>query len=116
MQKKGQALVEFVIILPIFIFLLFAIIDIGKILFLKNELEEHMNFVVEEYKNQKTVDEILSTLKESDSKLVLESDQTEQKFITFTLKEETDIITPGLNLIFKTPYYVSVKRVVSHEL
>ena len=33
MSKKGQALVEFVIILPIFIFMLLAIIDSFSILF-----------------------------------------------------------------------------------
>ena len=39
MNRKGQALVEFVLILPIFILMLFAIVDFGMILSKKNELE-----------------------------------------------------------------------------
>ena len=39
MNRKGQALVEFVLILPLFIMLLFAIIDFGNILNQKSKLE-----------------------------------------------------------------------------
>ena len=42
MNKRGQALVEFVIILPIFVFMILAIIDIGKIVFFRNELENEI--------------------------------------------------------------------------
>ena len=39
MNRKGQALIEFVLILPIFILILFATVDFGLILSKKNELE-----------------------------------------------------------------------------
>ena len=39
MNRKGQALVEFVLILPVFIFLLFAVYDFGMIFNTKNKLE-----------------------------------------------------------------------------
>ena len=39
MNRKGQALVEFVLILPIFIMILFSIVDFGMIFNKKNELE-----------------------------------------------------------------------------
>ena len=39
MNRKGQALVEFVLILPIFIMILFSIVDFGIIFNKKNELE-----------------------------------------------------------------------------
>ena len=43
-NKKGQALVEFVIILPIFILLVFCLIDFGRIISIKNDLEnKHKN-------------------------------------------------------------------------
>ena len=57
-NKKGQALVEFVIILPIFIFMLLAIIDVGKIIFIQNRLENKMSNVLDLYRNQKSYDEI----------------------------------------------------------
>lgn len=39
MNKKGQALVEFVLILPILIFILLAFIDIARLMVMKNHLE-----------------------------------------------------------------------------
>ena len=38
-NKKGQALVEFVVIMPIFIMLLISIIDLGNIIYKKYHLE-----------------------------------------------------------------------------
>ena len=61
-NKKGQALVEFVIILPIFIFMLLSIIDIGKIIYFRNQLVSELNEVVDLYKNQKSYDEIADAM------------------------------------------------------
>lgn len=113
-KKKGQALVEFVIILPIFIFLLFAIIDIGKMITMKSRLESEMDFVVEEYHNQKTFDEISEILKENNKNVKLEVENENNQYVTFILKEDMDIITPGLNLIFKNPFVI-VKRSILYE-
>ena len=38
-SNKGQALVEFVIILPITLILIFCVIDFGRIISLKSDLE-----------------------------------------------------------------------------
>ena len=109
-NKKGQALVEFVIILPIFIFMLLAIIDVGKIIFIQNRLENKMSNVLDLYRNQKSYDEILTTLSGDDNTIKLEI-----KNVTFTLKKEVNIVTPGLSLIFKNPYDVTVSEVISYE-
>ena len=45
-NKKGQALIEFVIILPIFVFMILAVIDLGKILYFGNILESKMDNVI----------------------------------------------------------------------
>ena len=39
MNRKGQALVEFVLILPVMILILFTIYDFGNLLVSKNKLE-----------------------------------------------------------------------------
>lgn len=114
MRNKGQALVEFVIILPIFIFLLFAIIDIGKMLYLKNQLEGEMNTIVEAYQLSKSRDSLDEILKKNQKDAVLEI-QEDSTYLTFVIQEEMDLITPGLNLIFKTPYFVSVERSIPYE-
>ena len=45
-KNKGQALVEFVIILPIIMIIIFVIIDFSNVFYQKNNLESIMNSVV----------------------------------------------------------------------
>lgn len=114
MNKKGQALVEFVIILPIFIFMLLAIIDIGKMIYLQNNLESQLSRVVELYKNEKTYQEIEQELSLNDENIILEIKNEDNDKVTFYLKKEMAIVTPGLGLIFENPYMITVKRVMSY--
>ena len=53
-NSKGQALVEFVIILPIILMILFIIIDFSNIFYQKNHLESTLNDVVEYKENGKS--------------------------------------------------------------
>ena len=48
-----------------------AIIDIGKILFMRNELESELSEVIDLYRNQKTYNEIMTELKHQDEDLSL---------------------------------------------
>ncbi|HIR74801.1 TPA: pilus assembly protein [Candidatus Ventrenecus avicola] len=114
-NKKGQALVEFVIILPIFIFMLLSIIDIGKIIYFRNQLVSELNEVVDLYKNQKSYDEIAEAMNLQEEGVTLEIKNQDNEVITFFLKRDVEIITPGLNVIFDSPYTVSVERVLSYE-
>ena len=114
-NKKGQALVEFVIILPIFIFMLLSIIDIGKVIYFQNQLVSELNDVVELYKNQKTYEEILNELNLQDEGVTLEIKNQDNEIITFYLKRDVEIITPGLNVIFDNPHTVTVERASSYE-
>ncbi len=114
MNKKGQALVEFVIILPIFIFMLLAIIDIGKIIYLQNNLESQLSRVVELYKNGQTYDEIAKELSLNDEEIALEIKNENNDKITFYLKKEMTIVTPGLSVIFENPYTITVNRVMTY--
>lgn len=114
-NKKGQALVEFVIILPIFIFMLLSIIDIGKVIYFQNQLVSELNDVIDLYKNQKTYEEILNELKLQDEGVTLEIKNQDNEVITFYLKRDVEIITPGLNVIFDNPHTVTVERVLSYE-
>ena len=114
-NKKGQALVEFVIILPIFIFMLLSIIDIGKVIYFQNQLVSELYDVVELYKNQKTYEEILNELNLQDEGVTLEIKNQDNEIITFYLKRDVEIITPGLNVIFDNPHTVTVERALSYE-
>ena len=115
MNKKGQALVEFVIILPIFIFMLLAIIDIGKMIYFRNELESEMSNVVEMYKNKKSYQEIENELKLNENDFELEMKNENNETVTLYLKRNLEIVTPGLSLLFPNPYQITVSRVLNYE-
>ncbi len=114
-KKRGQALVEFVIILPIFVFMILAVIDIGKIIFTRNELEQELGEVIDLYRNQKTYNEIMNELTNQDEEVTLEVKNEDNKTVTFYLKKEVEILTPGLNLILDNPYILEVQRVIGYE-
>lgn len=56
MNDKGQALIEFVIILPVILFILLYIIDFSIVTMKKFELESDMNTVLELIENNKQED------------------------------------------------------------
>ena len=76
MNRKGQALVEFVLILPVFIFILFVIVDFGNILSNKNKLEYVSADIVDMYKNGDNV----STIKDSFSDINIDISNYRDKY------------------------------------
>jgi len=113
MNKKGQALIEFVIILPIFIMLLLGIVDIGKILYSKIIMEDVISDVVSYYEKNNNVAEIKSKLKlDNKYSIIINNDNG---YTNLNLIKEIDIITPGLNLIFNNPYKLEISRSIINE-
>lgn len=114
-KNKGQALVEFVIILPIFIFMIFVVIDIGKILTAKTMLESELDDVILEYQNVKNTEDTLKNLELNNQNITLKVSLKDQKYTEYTLEKQMDIITPGLNIILGNPAIAKAKRVVNNE-
>lgn len=114
MNKKGQALVEFIIILPVFIFMLLAMIDIGKILYFNNKIESKMDDVITMYENKYQYEVIKKSISKDLQNTTFKMNENE-KYIEFILEKKVDIITPGLNLIFDNPYKINVKRVIYND-
>lgn len=115
MNKKGQALVEFVIILPIFLLLLFSIIDFGKILYARISLENLSNDTVKMYEKNKSFKDIQKFLQKTDKYASVKIENEDNKYINFYLNTKVNISTPGLNVILKSPYKVEVKRTVYYD-
>ena len=109
-NNKGQALVEFILILPVILAILLVIIDLGKIFNEKNTLENTSIDIIELYKNGKSIDEI----KEKYNDIEIKSNISDN-YLTIKLKKEIEIITPGLNIILDNPYIIEVERVVYYE-
>ena len=98
MNKKGQALIEFIIILPIFIMIMLAVFDYVRIYSEKSNLESVME------------DAILSNeLKDDNITLLKELDDEKTKY---TLNKSIDIYSPVISVIIGNKYVVSVSRVI----
>lgn len=114
MNKKGQALVEFVLIIPVLVMLLFCIIDFGKILASRIRLESKIDKIISLYEKDLTYDEIKKIItkdEETDFKIT----NKDNKYVEFSLAEDIEIITPGLNSILGSNFKSNIKRVVYYE-
>lgn len=109
MNRKGQALIEFVLILPVFILILFAVIDFGIIFSTKNSLENDSADIIELFNKGTELEEIEKVYK--DSKINISDDGEYYKLI---VSKSVSLITPGFNRIFGDPYIINVERIVPY--
>lgn len=108
---KGQALVEFVIIIPIFFIILFSAIDLGNIIYKKYQMENDLDYVVDLYRQNKT-NEIDSYVNKQE--LILKTEKTEET-VKISLEKIVKINTPGMNIVLNNPYKIVVDRVIYDE-
>lgn len=104
MNRKGQALVEFVLILPILIFMVLSIVDIGRIMIMKNHLE---GLIGDIDINTTSVKD-----KEYDVEVIRKNEGND---VVIELKSCLDVTTPGLGKIIGDPCCVSTSRVFGGE-
>ena len=104
MNKKGQALVEFVLVLPVLIFLLLAFIDIARLMIMKNHLESVLNTVNVETKEIKDKEYQIQINKKNEGDTVL-----------VELKSCLEVTTPGLNKILGNPACVSTSKIMKDK-
>ncbi len=110
-NNKGQALVEFVIVVPILIFIIMAIVDFGNIAYKKMRLENNLNDVVTLYQN-KDLEKInlLSQNEKFDVSYTISGDTT-----SIILKQYVKVFTPFLNLILSDNYLLQTTKVIYNE-
>ncbi len=98
MNKKGQALVEFLIVIPVFVMFVLAIFDYAKIMQTKFALETKLE------------DAILSdTSSGEDTILTTEFSDGEVKYI---ISKKVDIFSPFLSVFLGSKYEIKCERVV----
>lgn len=120
-NTTAQALIEFVLVLPILIMLLFSIIDFGTILIKKSELENKINEAYEAARNTvdgtnlyENVENAINKDGNDDIKVEITLDNN-SNYMQIRLTSDVVVITPGLNLILGSPYKASAERVVLYE-
>lgn len=114
MNKRGQALVEFVLIVPVLIMILFCMIDFGKILYYRINLESKIDKVISLYEEEKTFEEIKKVMNK-DEEVKLSITNKDNEYVEFSLSKDVEIITPGLNVILDNPFETKITRVVYYE-
>lgn len=110
-KNKGQALVEFVIILPIILMIIFVIIDFSNVYYQKNALENQINEVVTYKKANKTNQYIKNKL----NKNIKITYQTDDNLLKITLKKDIKLITPFSKIITKNPFTIKTERTIINE-
>ena len=113
--NKGQALLEFILILPVILLLFMGIIDFGRILYEKNRLEGIINVAVDLYFLDKTNKEINNYLHSNYSKSITMEIKKDMEFKSVILSTKINVFTPGLNLVFSNPFLIESKRVIYNE-
>ena len=111
LDKRGQALVEFLLILPVLLLIIFAFLDFGRIILCKSHLESIMSDVILKEENHESIDDYLKGDKEY--KISYKIKEEQDKIITLEVK--LDLITPGLNKVLNNPYKVIVERRIINE-
>lgn len=110
-NKRGQALIEFVLVLPVLLLIVFAFLDLGRIILCKNHLESMMSDVVSLYKNEGNISDYVN--KDNEYKITYNVEKS--KYAKITLETKIELITPGLNKVLNNPYRVLVERSVIDE-
>lgn len=115
MNNKGQALIEFVLLLPIIILLFFSFIDLGRIILENNKLEGVTNLIIDEYQDNKDYDDIEKYIASIGYKNISIDVSINDNLTTIILTKNIDLITPGINKIINDPYKITVERTINNE-
>ena len=105
-DNKGQALVEFIIILPIFLLLIMCIIDLGNIISKKYSLENDID-VISDFYDKSEYGKINDYVSGKDIKV---SYSNSNELLIINLSKEVNVTSPILNLVFGKKYEISVEK------
>ena len=113
MNKKGQALVEFIIILPVMLFLGFIFIDFILISYNKQKLENIIEDVGEMYKNNESDEDINKFINKNTDDVIVDF-KKHDKYFEVILVRDYEFITPGLSGMLKD-YKITIERTMYNE-
>lgn len=113
-HKKGQALIEFVLILPVLLLLIFGMIDLGRIVLRKSELDNTISDKITVWKNSgKSINALVTYIEDENIKVKI-SKNTNTDFVTIDVYEKINWLNPIITTILKD-YTIHIKRVVVDE-
>lgn len=107
-NSKGQALVEFIFVLPVLLLIIMAIIDLGNIFTKKYSLENDLDNISNMYKEEK-YDSINAYVKKNNLNILYER---EEEFIKINISKSININTPILNNILGKNYKIETSKII----
>lgn len=108
MKEKGQALVEFILIMPIMLLIFVALIDIGNIFVQKYNLNNSLETVTDIYQNNNSKELKAYVAKEEINYNIDES----SNLTTITVTKDLKITAPGLAQILGKNYTIEAKKTI----
>lgn len=111
MNRKGQALVEFVLILPILILILFSIVDFGNIFYSKYDLQNQSSDIIRLINEGKKIDEVVLIYNDFNIDMSI----YKENYKLVEISRDVNIMSPVMQLVFSKNYKVSTKRVIVYE-
>lgn len=111
MKNKGQALVEFILIIPIILFLVIGTIEMGNLVLQKYRLENDLDIISNFYSANK-LEKIDTYTKE---KNILVNYEIENNYITIKVSKKIQISTPILSNVLNNPYKLETEKVLIYE-
>lgn len=111
MNNRGQALVEFVILIPVFMMLMLGMIDLGNIIYHKYQYSNDLDYISDLY----TTNRQQEIAKYASNKKIKYDIKKSEEQVNISISGNIDIITPGLNIILGNTYTVSVERTIYYE-
>lgn len=107
-NNKGQALIEFILIIPILAIFILGLFDIGNIIYKKYQLENDLDYIVDLY-NESKINDIDEYVK--NKKIIISTDNS-LEYTTITLSKNITFIAPGMSKILGDSYKISTNRVI----
>lgn len=106
--NKGQALVEFIIIVPVLLLILLALVDFGSVIHQKYVLENDVDVISEMYLNEKS-DDINNYVNKIGAIVSYDNDG---KYTTIKLEKKVNYITGIISSIMGNDYKITVSKTV----
>lgn len=103
-NKKGQALVEFVIILPVLLLIVISMVDFGNLLYQKYQLEQNLEYVSDLYLANDT-----NALEQEKQRLNVKTEE-DGKYIKLTIEKEAKLSSPILRRVLGENYVIATSR------
>ncbi len=114
-KQSGQALIEFVMILPVLIMLIFSFVDLGRIILENNRLESLTTIVINKYSETQDYSQLKDYIVDLGYDDVDLSLVQKNNTLTVGVTKKVSLVTPGLDKIIGDPYHVKIERVVNYE-